>query len=140
MQCIDVLDMKALTYLTAARFGAQDKRGNSGGLGELGISPQTIRAESGIPTNDGKQASVDRPVPAIRKPLGKGFPDRSMAVRTGSLHLLRPRFIDAPHQLGIHPSVSVPCFNSFVAVNAIKGAASNRDRPKSVHNARLYPY
>ncbi len=74
MQSIGNLDVNALPYLAAAWFGAQDKMGNSGGLGELGISPQSIRAESGIPTNDGGQALVDRPDPAIRKPFGKAVP------------------------------------------------------------------
>jgi hypothetical protein len=50
----------------------------------------------------------------------------------------------APHQLGIRLSVSVPLasvlepmahmapFISFVAVNAIKAAASNRDRSNPI--------
>jgi hypothetical protein len=37
----------------------------------------------------------------------------------------------APHPCGIRSSVAVPYFISFVAINAIKGAASNRDTSKA---------
>ena len=42
------------------------------------------------------------------------------------------------HLAGIHPSVSVPYSVSFGAVNAIKGAASNRDRSSSCYQKGLF--
>jgi len=69
MQCIHVLNVKALPYLVGAWFAGQHIMDDPGGLGESGIGPQTVRAKGGIAANDRRQALPNCPVSTIGKPF-----------------------------------------------------------------------